>query len=169
MSKILIVIGILGAIVIVLKLVLNNTEAEAYPFERKPNFLTPSEMAFFRVLLKIINDQYFVFPQVHLASILQVKKGEFDRKEWKRYFNKLIQKSFDFVILDRETLNPLLVIELDDYTHLQSKRIKRDLFVDNALKSAQINILHIKCEKEYNIEELRTLIFQALSHPGERQ
>lgn len=166
MGKIFIYIGILGVIVIIFELVFQKSKPEVYPFEKKERLLTTSEMIFFRVILQIINDRYFIFPQIHLASILQIKKGEFDRKNWKRYFNKLIQKSFDFVIFKRDTLEPLLVIELDDSTHSQFQRVKRDLFVDQALRAAQIPILHIKPQQDYNIEELKTLIFSKLGSEG---
>ena len=140
---------------------LTSTEPKIYPFEKKPNFLILSEQAFFQVLLQITNNQYFIFPQIHLASILKVKTGEFDKRGWRRYFNRLIQKSFDFVIFDKQNLQPLLVIELDDSTHEQYKRKLRDSFVDKILEAANLKILHVK--PGYNRQELEKNIVEVVS------
>jgi predicted GNAT superfamily acetyltransferase len=70
------------------------------------------------------------------------------------YFNKIIRKSFDFVILDKQTMNALVAIELDDVSHERPNRILRDTFVNNAVGAANFPILHFKAEKEYNEENL---------------
>lgn len=132
---------------------------DIYPYQKKKYFLTRSERVFFEILLQIINNQYFIFPQVHIASVLEVKKGQ---ANYMSFFNKIIRKSFDFVIFDKQNLNALLVIELDDSSHSQPKRIERDEFVNEAVKVSDLNILHIKPQKNYNVQELKQLIFSHL-------
>ena len=58
-------------------------------------------------------------------------------------FAPLTGKCVDFVICDKETMQTLLVIELDDKSHSRRERKTRDAFVDKTLQSAGIPILHV--------------------------
>ncbi len=59
-------------------------------------------------------------------------------------FNRIKSKHVDFLVCDRQTLEILSVIEVDDPTHHIANRKKRDLFVDSALKQAGIPCAHLK-------------------------
>lgn len=143
-----------------------------FPYQKKKYFLTPTERKFFEILLQIINNQYFIFPQVHIASIVEVKKGQ---QNYISYFNKIIRKSFDFVIFDKQNLNVLLVIELDDKTHERPDRMDRDANVNKIAEQAKLKILHIKPQDNYNIFELTKIIYDILNSapttvvPGKEQ
>ena len=86
--------------------------------------MTPSENEFFDVLLKIVNSQYYVFPQIHLSSILDHK---INGQSWKGAWGSIQQKSVDFTICDTRSRLPILVIELDDMTHDRDDRKLRDM------------------------------------------
>ena len=60
-----------------------------------------------------------------------------------------------FVLVDKQTFETKLVIELDDYTHLRKDRQDRDSFIDQALKNAGVAIIHVK---EHNLVELNSKI-----------
>ena len=134
-------------------------EPEIFPYQKRKYFLTPTEKMFFEVLLQIINNQYFIFPQIPMSSVIEVASGY----HWRTYFNKIIRKSFDFVIFDKQNLNVLLVIELDDRSHERPDRIKRDRFVNESLKVVGLEILHIKPQQNYNTQELSQQIFTKLA------
>lgn len=132
---------------------------ESYPYSKK-SIITDSEQTFFEILKNIINDKYYVFPQVHLESLLVANKNEAHRIE---YFNKIIQKSVDYTVVDKHNFSPVLVIELDDYRHkIFKSKIERDNFVDQALSAAQIPILHIDVQTKYDIDNLSTAIRQII-------
>jgi hypothetical protein len=150
---------IIVAVIITVFEIFKPKSKSNYSYSRK-EFLSPTELAFFQTLIQIINGKYFISTQVQLARIINVQKGTNDEKI---YFNKIIQKSVDFVLLDKNTMEVKLVIELDDYTHKRYDRNQRDNFVDNALKSANIPIVHIPVSDNYKPEELNTLISQAIS------
>lgn len=59
------------------------------------------------------------------------------------YRNKIDLKSVDFVLFDKQNISPVLVIELDDYTHQRSDRQARDGFVDRVLNHCGVPILHV--------------------------
>lgn len=151
MIKLFVLLAVIGAAFVVFEFLIksnaNQTEEGTY---EKRKILTDAEQNFYQKLKELVADQYYVFPQIHLASLLTVKA---QGRNWKRLFNKVIQKSVDFVLVDKETFETKLVIELDDHTHLRKDRVDRDGFVNSSLKSAGIAIIHVK---DHNLEELRS-------------
>ena len=118
------------------------------PFKRKGYFLTPHEMELFWILQKsIIGSDYFIFPQLHLSTLLLVKdemndlQGKFD------WINKLF---VDFVIFDRNQIQPIMVIELNDSTHTWTNRKARDQFIKDALEKNDIQLLTVNTESWAN-------------------
>jgi len=139
--------------------------AKVLPFRKKKYLMTQTEHKFFGVLQEIIKDKYFVVPQVALARIIEVKEGQHDKygpDSFYSNFSRINKKSVDFVIFEKGYFTPLLVIELDDYTHNFYYRRQRDKFLDEALKAAGLNILHIKPEYNYDITHLEHDIFSQL-------
>jgi len=123
-----------------------------FPYTKKKYFLTIAERKFFEVLESIVGDNYYIFPQVHLSSLLYIKKGE---RQFRTYLNKINRKSVDFVVLDKQNLSPFLAVELDDSSHYQRQRVKRDEFVNGAFEAAEIPLLRIKASSAYDAEEVR--------------
>ena len=79
-------------------------------------------------------------------------------KNWQTAFNKIKAKHIDFVLCENQTFKPKLVIELGDKSHITEKRIQRDQFVDEALKSAHLQIIHT-----YGTQNLKDKIIEALN------
>lgn len=126
-----------------------------FPYIKKNYLLTEAEHRFFIALQKAINGQYYIFPQIHLANLLYIPKGT---RNWQSYFNRIIQKSVDFVICEKEYLSPVLAIELNDSSHNLPNRIERDRFVETALQEGGLPILSVLTlsnQDYYNIEKLR--------------
>ena len=121
--------------------------------------MTVKERELFSLLDECVPVQYYIFPQIHIASILEVKKGE---RKWQTYFNKIISKSIDFVIFDKVNISPVLAIELDDSTHLLEKRMLRDGFVNKAIKDGGIKMLRFKTEDLSNRENIKSKILNEL-------
>ncbi|MBE8634297.1 DUF2726 domain-containing protein, partial [Salmonella enterica] len=92
--------------------------------------------------------------QVRLADIIRPNyKFKNNSKEYYSLFRQISQWHCDFLILDKETLEVLYIIELDDSSHKQEKRVKRDKFFNEALSQAGIKLLRV-----YNIEEFKSLM-----------
>ena len=84
------------------------------PYEGKP-ILTDNEKEFYRRLREALPN-HEVFTQVSFSALVKVRAGP-DRREYALARAKISQKYMDFVICDRETLNVVAVVELDDRTH----------------------------------------------------
>ncbi len=129
---------------------------EWLPYMKKSYLLTRAEHEFFSTLEKVVGSQYYVFPQLAIDKIVQLKgKGSSKRG----YRSKINKKSVDFVLFDKQNISPVLVIELDDYTHQRPDRKKRDVFLNRVLDHCEIPVLHTPSVSE---EELKTKITEKL-------
>jgi hypothetical protein len=126
-------------------------------YKLKESLITPAEENFLKVLKEVVGDKYIIENQVQLSRIVKpIDSG----KNYTNYtdFNKIKAKSVDFVLFDKY-YKPYLCIELDDRSHLRFDRVKRDLFVDEIMKSVNLRIIHIPVAYSYNIDDLRHKIF----------
>lgn len=112
-----------------------------YHYRRKDFVMTKAENDFFNTLTEILGVEYYVFPQVHLSTILDHKiKGQ----NWKAAFSYINQKSVDYVVCNRQYRRPILGIELDDWSHDRDVRKQRDVNVDHIFKESGIPLLRIR-------------------------
>ncbi len=100
-----------------------------------------AEFGLFKILVELYGKEYYIFPQVHYSHLLEPKKT--DWREGRRLMGKLGHKSADFVLCDREHVVPQLVIEYDGPTHARERTKMRDGFINKAVGSAGLPILHL--------------------------
>lgn len=135
----------------------NETQKINYneEYEKKEYLLTPTELKFYKVLKNITNEQnLLICPQVALYEIIQNK----DFKD----FNRIASKTIDFVITE-PNLRIKFCIELDDYSHNQPKRKKRDAFVNKLFNDTNVKLIRIPVQNYYNKEELKNIITKGLA------
>jgi len=137
----------------------NNHAQKYYHYKRREYFMTRAEHEFFDVLIEIAGEVYFVFPQVHLPSILN---NRVVGQSWDAAFLHINQKSVDFVLCDKEFLAPMLAIELDDYTHQRPDRMLRDQEVERMFKEAGLPLLRIENHGYFDASEIAEKINDAL-------
>ncbi|WRS28109.1 DUF2726 domain-containing protein [Oscillospiraceae bacterium MB08-C2-2] len=107
---------------------------------KKREFLSPNELSFYSDLLKVGRLlELTVFTKVRLADVIEPITGQ---DNWMGSFNKIKSKHVDFVLCN-SVADPVLVVELDDSSHNREDRIERDHFVDYALKSSGVPVLHV--------------------------
>ena len=98
----------------------------------RAGLMTEMEKKFFFVIKKSAGENYTVQPQVNLATIIE-KQGDF------KYQNELY-RNIDFGIFD-ENYNIVLLIEINDETHNEPSRKKRDAKVRDISKIAGIPLI----------------------------
>ncbi|EBP1405335.1 DUF2726 domain-containing protein [Salmonella enterica subsp. enterica serovar Javiana] len=109
-------------------------------YERK-NFLTLRERLFFKKLSKQLKPEYCLLSQVRVADIIKpVSRYPFGSKEYLALFRQISQWHVDFAILDKESFEIAMVIELDDKTYQQPKRKKRDEILNKAFQQSGVFI-----------------------------
>ncbi len=108
-----------------------------YSYSSKKQIMTNAEKIFYDKLLATIGDSHYIVPQAHLSMFIDHKiKGQ----NWKGAFSVINGKSVDFLIVEKATQKPVLAIELDDYTHGQPERVRRDAIVDEILRKANLPV-----------------------------
>ena len=132
------------------------------PYETR-QFLSPAEVLFFRALQEAIDGDYLLFAKVRVGDLLSVVEGTKDSRNW---FARIAQKHVDFMLADRETVTPLLVVELDDASHQRADRRERDEFLDGAFSAASLPILRVPCAAEYSTEHLAQQLRHYLGTPA---
>jgi hypothetical protein len=121
--------------------------------------LTDTERRFFFVLESVLPGHCYLLAQVRLANLVAVKPGS--GFFWKQ-FSPISMKCVDFVVVQREAMRPVLVIELDDSSHKRTERQRRDQFVDQVLISVAIPVLHWPVQQHYSRFELSRAIEEKL-------
>ena len=90
----------------------------ASKYERKRALVSRPEYDFLQVLRQIEPDKYEVVPQVALVNVI-------DKRTNAQYRNELFRVC-DYCFVDRDTFEPLLLVELNDSSHKRADRKSRD-------------------------------------------
>jgi hypothetical protein len=148
-----IVAGIVVVIVVVLavlKMVVEgggDEEKSKYQYKRKNFFLTRAEHECYDALVAAAGNEYLVFAQVHLPTLVDNKvKGQ----NWRAAFRHINGKSVDFVLCDKAYISAKLAIELDDKTHERPERQERDQEVERkqlGLKATDLVAVNLEMYK----------------------
>lgn len=108
----------------------DGKEADKYSSKQ---LMTETEKCFFSALTEIVGPDFIIQPQISLASIIK-------KESRKRYQNELY-RNVDFGIIKRDTYELLLLIELNDKSHHEHKRIERDKKVKEICDLANIPLI----------------------------
>lgn len=130
------------------------------PYAKRRKLVTRSELRFFQVLREAVSDDWEIFAMVRIADLLSVPKGTKNHRSW---LNKILSKHIDFVLCDKDNLEVMVGIELDDASHLRPARRQRDQFVNAAFADAGLPLLRVPVADHYDRSSLRKLIDKAVS------
>jgi len=157
MLDINLIVGV-AIVVILLGILINKFEnKEIFNYDKR-FLLTKSESNFYRYLVQAVNEKnYTIFPKVRIADIVKPKK-ELSKKQYNKNFWRTSSKHIDFLIIDNKTYLPIVCIELNDSSHNQNHRKKRDILVDNVMKSASIPMVWITAKRSYDVYQLKELL-----------
>lgn len=131
----------------------------------KLDVLTSAEQRLYHLMVNnlVQKDKIVIFPKVRLADIIKIKGSNYPKHE----LYKIAYKHVDFLICNKNTLDTICVVELDDYTHASAEAKEHDEFIMSALYSAGINVIRIKKRIRYvrvaDFRELELEISKALA------
>ena len=127
----------------------NKQETKQENLYKAKNLMTKNELVFY-IKLKELEYEYKIVPQLNLGTVIQ--------KTTKGYRNELF-KNIDFAIFSNDFSKLLLLVELNDSTHKQSKRRKRDKRVKEICSKANIKLITFYTtypnEKEYVVNRIK--------------
>ncbi len=130
-----------------------------FKYKKKDSILTKPEMDFYREISSVLSEKYVLLPQVHLSSILEHKIAG---QNWKSALNHIQRKSVDFVIFEKQNLEPKIVIEVDDSSHEREDRIERDGIVKEIFELAGLIFLRTGYRSLNNSVEMENFKKQIL-------
>ncbi|MCF0234550.1 MAG: DUF2726 domain-containing protein [Thermoguttaceae bacterium] len=138
-----------------------NIEGPEKPYNAaRRELLTPTELKFFKILLPA-SAPFYVAMKVCLRDIAHTPDYDPDM----RIRNN--QQHLDFVLCNPQTFMPILVIELDDPSHLREKSQELDAKKDAILAAVGVPILRVQTAREYNRDELSAAIRKAMNAAAE--
>lgn len=136
-----------------------NNRTVLYRYGRKDFLMNRAEHEFFDILVDAFGSSYYVFPQVHLSTILEHRiKGQ----DWRAAFRRINGKSVDFVICDKAYIKPLLAIELDGRSHEAETVRQRDAAIEHIFEKAELPLLRFANHGSPNREEVMQRVLEAL-------
>ena len=140
-------------------------EPEKLPYAKRDDFLSPSEMSFYKVLTQTLGDEFIICPKVGLKDVFFVKSR--DNREFTIYNNKINRKHVDFLLCCPDKMEPVLGIVLDDSSHRRDDRLERDIFVDDVFNAAGLPLVRFRNKQSYALSEIREKIENALKQGKE--
>lgn len=112
-----------------------------YKYQIKKSVMTIAEGNFYKKLTSALHDNFIIVPQAHLSMIFN---HTIYGQNWRGAFSTINGKSIDFLIIKRDTFQPLIGIELDDSSHERHDRQKRDELINEIFKQAKLPLIHFK-------------------------
>ena len=129
-----------------------NIETNQSKYKLKTTTITANEQYFLDIIKKHFSNNYEIRPQVPLSSIIEKNKEH--NWEYQNELNRII----DFGLFDKQTTTPLLLIEINDRTHHESKRKYRDQKVKDICNQAGIKLIAFWSEysntEQYIVERI---------------
>jgi len=122
-----------------------------WPFYAKKPLSSVEQVLYFR-LVKALPEK-IVLAQVGLSRLLGVKKGN----NFATWSNRINRMSVDFVICAKDS-SVLVVIELDDASHVRDDRQAADRKKDRALAAAGLRIIRVQAKSLPDEAALRALV-----------
>lgn len=132
------------------------TAGELASISIKP-LLTPTELKFSRLLEQAIPELRVMY-QVAVYQTIKIQNSSENLK----ILNKLNRLTFDFVVIDNES-NVVVILELDDKTHLRADSLKRDQKKNDLIKYLGKPLLRFQSSNFPSLEELRNSILLELN------
>lgn len=146
-------VGLLGVLVCALMRA-RGEELTSAKYARKKSIVTPCELDFLRTLRKIASDRYEVLPQAALLSVI-------DKRTETAYRNELF-RIIDYVFVDRVTFAPLLLVELNDRSHLRADRKLRDEKVSEICRKAKLPLVTFTTDEAKSFELVRKRVLSEI-------
>jgi hypothetical protein len=119
----------------------------------KKFLLSPAEYSFYYCLMMYIPSDLTIVFKVRLSDVFGVKSGS-----KKTYQNKINQKHFDFLVINKSDAALRAVIELDDKSHKNQR--ENDVFKDEICKSSGVILIRIPASSGYTQQEIVNIFKQ---------
>lgn len=123
-------------------------------YRKKARYISPAEFDFLQVLRAVTGAKYEVCVQAPLVAVIEKTSGGAFRNE--------LFRVADYVIVDRITYEPLLLVELNDSSHNRADRAARDQKVAQICAAARMPLIAFTTAEAKDIDGVRRAVRKAL-------
>ncbi len=123
-------------------------------YERKGVMISRPEYNFLQLLREIRPDKYEVVPQVALNTVIEKKTNTSYRSE--------LFRICDYCFVDKDTFAPLLLVELNDRSHLRADRQDRDAKVAAICSAAKIPLVTFWQDGDLSFKTVQKTVLKAI-------
>ena len=131
-------------------------ENENYLYEVKKSLITETELRFYQAVCDVLPEGYFAQPQINLASVIN--------KNQTTGFNNELFRNIDIGIFEKDSYKPIALVEINDSTHEQPKRIERDKKVKRICEEAGIPLVTFWTKYGVNTDYIDKTIKEAIEN-----
>jgi len=126
----------------------------SFPFESTESVLNEFEHGMYRMLDRELRKDFYVLTKVRLGALVKLKR----KSSREAFYNRLISgRHVDFLLCDRESVKPILAIQVVDKKSTDEHDITEDV-----LKSAKIPFMFLSAKKAIAPSELTFMIGEAI-------
>ena len=113
----------------------NNEIKENYKIYEKKGLVTNCENYFYNIIEKNFGNNYKIQVQIPLSSVIH------KNKDFPQQYQNELYRTIDIGIFTKNTLKPLLLIEINDASHNEERRKYRDYKVRRICEEAGIKLI----------------------------
>ena len=121
-------------------------------YRKSKSVLTYRERILLRAIRRAAAGDYTILMKVRMGDFVWLANEPQDRKF---HSNQVQCKHVDFLLCDKVTIEPLLVIELDDSSHKNYVHAERDKFKNDTFNAVGIPYIRLQIQEQYDIENLK--------------
>ena len=129
----------------------------AFPFRRKPQLFTQVEYSFLTLIEQAVGREFRVMCRVRLNDMVAVRQST-KKKTASQALSRASSRQLDFVLVEKDTMSPVLAIDLVHNQGKEGYKTQKDWFVTGALDAAGVPHVRIKVKSGYSIEDIRECI-----------
>lgn len=163
MSAILIfsLVVIVACVLLSLKLKSSRAQEDKFPYVKNGPLFSAAERSFLGVLQQAVGEEFAVLGKVRIADVVSVRSIP-NRSTWRKAFNRINAKHFDYVVCSKNDYSIVCVVELDDKSHQQRKRKDRDAFLVNLCRAVSLPLLQVPAQRAYGIADIQKKFLEAI-------
>lgn len=130
-------------------------EPKNYNIKLNKEYITKKELAFLNAVHKSLPAEFIAFPKVPLSNLL-VPTAD------KVTYNMVADKIADICVFTKDTMEPILAIDLIENEVSDLIFYKMDELAKKALKHVKVPVLEVKVQENYDLFELRKQLITAM-------
>lgn len=149
---------------------LGMSSSDKPEYRKSKSVLTYRERILLRAIRRAAAGDYTILMKVRMGDFVWLAN---EPQERKFHSNQVQCKHVDFLLCDKVTIEPLLVIELDDSSHKNYDHAERDQFKNDTFDAVGIPYIRMTIQDQYDTDSLKKQIHEKIGErplfiPGEK-